>query len=256
MKRILLRMLGRVCLTLTATYLLICLVLFFIQRSLIYFPVPTQATSVDKMTLQLAEASIQVSVRPHESGRALIYFGGNAEDVSQALAPFSQAFPDYALYMLHYRGYGGSSSEPTETALHADAKALFEKVYAEHKTIIVVGRSLGSGVAVRLAATQPVHRLILITPYDSMETVAKVRFPFLPISLLLQDTFDSARYAPLIRVPTLLLMAENDELIPRHSTLALFNAFSPGVARLESIARVGHNSISQHPGYMAILQGN
>lgn len=256
MKRLLLTFLWRVSLTLTATYIVICLILFLGQRSLIYFPTPPIKTTSDTvMILNVPEASLNVSVRPHEGSEALIYFGGNAEDVSRSLLSFSNTFPNHAIYMLHYRGYGGSTGEPSEAALHSDAIALFEKVHATHTNILVIGRSLGSGVAIRLAATQPVSRLILITPYDSMETLAKNRFPFLPAGWILQDKFESWRYAPLVKVPTLIVVAENDELITSESTMSLLHGFASGIASWRVIKGVGHNSISQNSDYMKILQG-
>ena len=140
----------------TLAYVGVCLYLFLSQRSFIYFP--TESAQVDPAataTLSVSGASLQLSVRQHAGPDALIYFGGNAEDVSHSLAAFADAFPDYAIYMLHYRGYGGSSGKPSETALHADAHALFEMVSARHRNIVLVGRSLGSGIVVRLAATRP-----------------------------------------------------------------------------------------------------
>jgi pimeloyl-ACP methyl ester carboxylesterase len=243
------------CCTVLALYLGLCLMLFFTQRSLIYFP--TERALVDPatdMTLSVADASLRLAVRIREGPNALIYFGGNAEDVSHSLGSFASAFPGHAIYMVHYRGYGGSSGKPSEDALHMDAQALYEKVSAEHSKIVVVGRSLGSGVAVRLAATRPVHRLVLVTPYDSIVNVAKRQFPFMPVSLLLLDRYESWRDAPRVQVPTLIVAAANDQVIPRESTAALFRAFLPGVARMKVIAGVGHNSISAAPGYLAAIQ--
>jgi pimeloyl-ACP methyl ester carboxylesterase len=157
--------------------------------------------------------------------------------------------------MLHYRGYGGSSGKPTEEALHSDARALYEMVHARHPDVIVVGRSLGSGVAVQLAATRQVTRLVLITPFDSIVNLASRQFPFVPVDLLLRDRFESWRYAPQVTAPTLIIAAANDEVVPRESTLALFNAFGPGVATMTTISGAGHNSISSSPGYMATVRG-
>ncbi|MEO7577480.1 MAG: alpha/beta hydrolase, partial [Massilia sp.] len=145
----------------------VCLALFVFQRALIYFPVERRhgdAASVLRLPVQ--GATLAVSVRPRAGPKALIYFGGNAEDVSANLAAFSAALPDVAIYLMHYRGYGGSIGAPSERALHADAKVLFDKVHAEHAEITVMGRSLGTGVAVRLASERPAARLILVTPYN------------------------------------------------------------------------------------------
>src|SRR5450631_660182 len=110
-------------------YAAVCLVLFATQRSMIYYPQPGAAESPDAtQTIQVREATLRISVRAHPGPKALIYFGGNAEDVSLSLPVFSSAFPDRALFLLHYRGYGGSSGKPSEEAIHRDALALFDRV--------------------------------------------------------------------------------------------------------------------------------
>lgn len=237
-------------------YLALCVALAVFQRSLIYFPPPGGLEDpAETLMLQVPGASLRVSVRPHDGPRALLYFGGNAEDVAQSLPAFSQEFPDRALYLLHYRGYAGSSGKATEEALQSDAEALFDLVHATHREIAVLGRSLGTGVAIRLASRRPVSRLVLVTPYDSMEELAAGQFPYVPVSWFLRDKFESWRYAPAIRVPTLILMAEQDEVIPAASTRRLATRFNPGVAYLKVLPGVGHNSISGSPKYFEILRG-
>lgn len=236
---------------LAALYLLACVALFVFQRSLIYFPQPRAiATPATTLRLPMADAELLVSVRPHEGPNALIYFGGNAEDVSLNLPEFAQAFPDHALYLLHYRGYGGSSGSPSEEAIQRDAVALFDRVHAAHSRTVVVGRSLGSGVAVRLASQRPAARLILITPYNSLQEVAARQFPVFPVRWLLKDKFESWKYASRITVPTLLIAAEHDEVIPRASSERLYRHFAPGVAALKVIPGKGHNSIAESPQYL------
>jgi len=128
--------------------------------------------------------------------------------------------------------------------------ALFDRVRLEHSDIAVVGRSLGSGVAIRLAGNRPVSALVLVTPYDSIQELAARQFPYFPIRWLLTDKFESWRYAPAIRVPTLLLAATNDQIIPRSSTEKLYGAFSHGVASLKFIPEADHNNISNSALYL------
>lgn len=232
-------------------YAAACIALFAFQRSLIYFPQPRASGSpADTKILKATGADLVVSVRASEGPKALIYFGGNAEDVSTSLASFAGAFPDYAIYMLHYRGYGGSSGKPTEVSLHADARTLFDKVRLDHPEIAVIGRSLGSGVAIRLATERPVSRVVLVTPYDSIQEIAARQFPYFPVRWLLTDKFESWRDAPAIRIPTLLLQAEHDEVIPGGSTARLHAAFASGVASRVIIRGAGHNTISDSPQYL------
>ncbi|MGY1889173.1 hypothetical protein DMX02_12940 [Pseudomonas jessenii] len=234
-----------------AVYLVLCAALFFFQRSLIYFPQPNAFTSADsRMTLSMPDAQVSVVTRERVGARALIYFGGNAEDVSRNLPEFAEAFPDYAVYLLNYRGFGGSDGSASEAAIAEDALALFDQVYASHPQVAVVGRSLGSGVAIRLASQRPVQQLILVTPYNSLEEIAARQYPWVPVQWLLKDRFESGKYAAHIRVPTLLLAASDDEVIPRASTERLLENFPRGVAVLRVVPDSGHNSISDRAQYL------
>ncbi|UXY53757.1 alpha/beta hydrolase [Pseudomonas tohonis] len=235
-------------------YLALCAALFVFQRALLYFPQP-RAVQAPESTLELpvAEGRLVVTVRPRPGADALLYFGGNAEDVSMNLEQLAGAFPDHALYLMHYPGYGGSSGEPGEALILDDAQRLFDHIHPEHPRVAVVGRSLGSGVAVQLASQRPVSRLVLITPYDSIENVAAGRFPWAPVRWLLKDRYRSADVAGALRVPTLLMLAGDDQVIPRASSDRLAASFAPGVARLEVLAGAGHNDISLHPRYLALL---
>jgi pimeloyl-ACP methyl ester carboxylesterase len=259
-------------------YVAICVLLFVFQRSLIYYPQPrAKGEGSATMPLSVADAELVISLRAHEGPNAIVYFGGNGEDVAYNLpdisivesgqgpfdAPgqkarllpgFSSAFPEHALYLMNYRGYGGSSGTPTERAIHQDAQALFDWVHARHPHVVIMGRSLGSGVAIRLASERPAARLVLITPYSSIVELGARQFPYFPVRWLLQDKYESWRYAPTITVPTLIVAAENDEVIPRASTDDLYSRFKPGVASLQVIPGVGHNSLSASPLYLTSLR--
>ncbi|MET1077854.1 MAG: alpha/beta hydrolase [Pseudomonas sp.] len=235
-------------------YLCLCAGLWAFQRQLIYFPQPRSLGDTDHlMTLVVDDTLLRVTVRPHAGPKALIYFGGNAEDVSLNLPAFSRAFPDHALYLLHYRGFGGSAGAPSEEANQRDAQALFDQVRGEHPDILVVGRSLGSGVAVRLASQRPATGLVLVTPYNSLEEIAAGQFPWLPVSWLLQDKYLSWQYAASIRVPTLLIAASEDRIIPRASTERLLSQFAAPVASLAVVEGADHNDLSQYPRYLELL---
>jgi pimeloyl-ACP methyl ester carboxylesterase len=236
-------------------YLGACAALYFFQRSLIYFPQPSSLGRSSQMVLPVDGAELRVSVRPHTGPNALIYFGGNAEDVSASLPSLSTTFPEHAIFLMHYRGYGGSSGAPSEQALQADALKLFDKIHAEHPNIVVVGRSLGCGIAIRLAVQRPVSRLVLVTPWDSLQDLAAAQFPFFPVRWLLAEKYESGRYAPLVAAPTTVVAAEHDEVIPRWSTDRLHARFAQGVARFVILPGTGHNTISMNPLYLDIVRG-
>lgn len=236
-------------------YLVICVALFAYQRSLIYFPQPKSwGGPADTSQLKVEDAELVVTTRQATGLKAIIYLGGNAEDVSANLPSFSEAFPAHALYLLHYRGYGGSSGSPTEAALQSDALALFDHVTKTHPDVTVVGRSLGSGVAVWVASQRPVSRLILVTPYNSIQELAAQRFPYFPIAWLLVDKFESWKYAAKVTAPTLLISAEHDEVIPAASTEQLHQHFKTGTAMLKMLPGTSHNTVSQHPQYLPLFQ--
>lgn len=232
-----------------------CAALFLFQRSFIYFPQPRSLDNdTSRIKLPVSGAELSITVRPHKGSNALIYFGGNAEDVSRRLPTFSNTFPDHALYLPHYRGYGGSSGKPSEAALFADAITLFDKVHAEHENVLVVGRSLGSGVAVYLASQRPIVRLVMVTPYNSIQELAAQQFPFFPMRWLLVDKFESWKYAKLVNAPTLIIMAEHDEVIPRKSTESLLKHFQSGIAFMKVVSGTSHNTISDSPEYTYLLK--
>ena len=222
----------------------LCVVFFVFQRSFIYMPTPVTPAHAAAFTLEVPGATVRVSTRPHDGPKALLFFGGNAEDVAYTVPELADAFPDRAVYAMHYRGYSGSSGHPSETALRSDSRALFQHVHTRHPNVIVVGRSLGSSLAIQLAAEEPVSRLVLITPFESILSIAKRTAPFLPMRLLLRDRYESWRYAPHVTCPTLLIAASHDELVPLADTQRLIAGFPSDVATLRVIEGTDHNSVS------------
>jgi uncharacterized protein len=236
-------------------YLGVCVTMFALQRSLLYYPTSRAVLAPEStMALPVPGAELVVTVRRHSGPKALIYFGGNAEDVSLNLESFSKALPDHALFLMHYRGYGGSTGSPSEKAINSDAAALFRTVHAQHSEVALMGRSLGSGVAIRLASENPASRLVLVTPYDSVEEIAAAQYPYLPVRLLLLDRYQSWKYAPRIRIPTTIIAARNDEVIPRASTEKLLSRFPAGVASMTVIEGVGHDDIGTRSEYLKSIQ--
>lgn len=239
------RRMGWSILTIAAcAYAGVCLIFFIFQRSFIYMPTPATPAHAGTVTLEVPGATLRVSCRPMEGTKALVYFGGNAEDVAFTLPDLSAAFPNRAIYCLHYRGYSGSTGHPAEAAMRGDARALFEMVRDRHPDVMAVGRSLGSSLAIQLAAEGRVSRLVLIAPFESILTIAQRTAPFLPMRLLLCDPWRSWSYAPRVTCPTLILAASHDEIVPMGDTRKLFEAFRPGVARLRVIDGTDHNSVS------------
>lgn len=238
-----------------ALYITACIALYGLQGSLLYKP---QDRSIDapSHTLRLHNGgeSLVITTLERPGKQALIYFGGNGEDVSRNLPAFAEHFPQHALYLLHYRGYGGSSGSPSEQGNFSDAQALYNYVSTRYPHIALMGRSLGTGIATYLASRNATERLLLVTPYDSIEELAGEQYPYFPVSLLLRDPYRSWLYAPRVDAPTTILMAGKDQVIPNASTLKSFGRFNDGLARLITLGDAGHNSISADPRYFPLLR--
>lgn len=247
--------LAKVLAIISAIYIFFCIALFLLQRNMIYFPQKKQNFKGLATVVLTTDEGDVVAIKKEISGdKALVYFGGNAEDVSQSLPLLTKAFPDFAIYLMNYRGFGGSAGKPSEVSIISDAETLFNIVHHNHKKVLLMGRSLGSGVAIQIASKHAVAGLVLVTPYDSIQALAAQQFKYVPVSLLLQDKFESWKYAPQVRSPTLLLAAEHDEVIPIERTSNLLSHFANGIAVLKSVPNTGHNDIASSPEYLKLLR--
>jgi pimeloyl-ACP methyl ester carboxylesterase len=234
-------------------YAALCVGLYVGQRALLYYPTPeSQSTAANALRLETAGGTLKVWHIAHASDHAILYFGGNAEDVAWNIEPFDAMFPGADVYLVNYRGYGGSSGSPSEVALLQDAEAVYDRIRANYATVSVIGRSLGSGVAVHVASVRNVHRVALVTPYDSVLSVAKDMYAIFPVALLLEDKFDSYSKAGAIDVPTLILLAERDSIIPHRHSERLVTALPPD-ALVQTIQGTNHDNIADSPVYRRAL---
>ena len=235
--------------------------LYFFQEKMLFFPTPPVSSvprpargEVEDVRL-VAPDGVQLtgwfvnSGADHGIGGAplLIYFGGNAEGVSW-LVGVADRFAGYSLLLLNYRGYGGSGGRPGESALFADALLAYD--YASRRRdvdasrIVVMGRSLGSGVAVHLAAQRQLAGVILVSPYDSVRALAQSIYPWLPVRILLKHPFDSFSRAGGLAVPLLCVVAGNDSVIPAANSRRLFEAWGSKDKRWIEVRDAGHDDIS------------
>lgn len=181
--------------------------------------------------------------------RVLIYFGGNGERLDLSREAVAHHFPDHTTYLMAYRGYGASEGQPSQGALSADAVALVDHVNERHggAQVDVLGRSLGSGVAVHVATRRTIDHVVLVTPFDSLRATAADLFPGLPVARLIEDHWDSAAVASDVRAPVLVLRAARDEIVRPERTDMLIRALSNPV--VVSFPEADHNTISDDPGY-------
>lgn len=242
-----------------AAVLAVPLAAYLMQDKLIFQPRPLAETehqaiaarhpNVADIFLQAADGTRLHAwhVKSAAGAPLVLYFGGNAEEVSWMLDELPRRGPGVDWLLVDYRGYGSSGGEPSERSLNADALAWYDRFAATHSRMFAFGRSLGSGVAVRLAAERRLEGLILIAPFDSLAGVARHHYPYLPVRLLLRHRFDSVSYAPRIATPLLCVVATQDEVIPVEHAKRLYEAWGGPKHWVELAA--GHNTIQNHPDY-------
>ena len=234
-------------------YAVACLFLYIKQRDLIFFPTP-ERFDLDAEALWMQTGGARLKVwRINQGPDAILYFGGNSEQIEDNINDFKRMFGDQTVYLANYRGYGGSSGRPDEQGLFDDALSLYDQLKKEHSSISVIGRSLGSGVACYLAAHRDVDKLILTTPYDSIQNVAQSHYPLFPVRWLLKDRFDSLSYVSDIHSPILVLLAEHDRIVPLANSKRLLSAINDSKRQSQMIPGSLHNDISSNPAYQKAL---
>ncbi len=225
-------------------YVCLCALLYFYQRDLLYFPSPEYEHHYPTEIFLSEGESIKVITLNQGKKNAILFFGGNAEAVVKDAPNHINNFPNHALYLINYRGYGGSTGTVTESNLYADALSIYDRIKERHHKISVIGRSLGSGVATYLVSKRMIEKMILITPYDSIERVAQAKYPIFPVSLILKDKFDSISRAKKIKSTTLVLLAEHDYIIPFANSQRLIDALPASITSTRIIQHADHNNIS------------
>lgn len=241
---------------LISAYVLVCFVFFFLQRQMIYYPTAeVNVPGVAHIVLDTGKVRVKVWTLNTGKREALIYFGGNAENVAYNIDDFRVMFPERTVYLVNYRGYGGSSGSPHEAGFQSDALLTYDHFSKRHSSVSVMGRSIGGAVATYLASKRNIEKLVLVTPFDSAANVGKKIYPFLPIELILKERLDAAGMAPEITIPTLIVAAADDEIIPSENTGNLVKAFGKTDVEFVSLEGTGHNTVQLHPDYKRVIAG-
>jgi hypothetical protein len=242
------------------------LLIFLMQDRLIFHPQPlaeAQRAEIRKRYPAVEEVFLDSEGRKlhawHVKGAAgaplVIYFGGNAEEVSWMIDDARARVPDAGWLLVSYPGYGASEGAPSAANISADALRWHDYAMqvVKPKRIIAFGRSLGSGAAVFLASQKKLDAVILVTPFDSLVDVARRHYPFLPVGLMLRHRFDSFDLAPRITAPLLCLIAERDEVIPAVHGERLFEAWG-GAKKKVFLQEAGHNTTDAHPMFWTSIR--
>ena len=233
-----------------------------LQDGLLYHPVaapngtplPPRGWTIERLALTRpgdVELRGWLVKPPGVPAAPLVYFGGNGEEISW-LVPMSDRLGGRAFALVNYRGYGESTGHPSEAALVSDAVALVDALRAradiDGTQLAVMGRSLGTGVAVHVASKRAVDRIVLVSPYDSIAAVATAHFPAALVRAVLSDRYDCATLAPALRAPLLAIAAGRDDIIPIAHSRHLF-ALWGGAKRWIELPQAGHNDLQEYPEY-------
>jgi hypothetical protein len=189
-----------------------------------------------------------------ERAPTLLGFGGNAWNADAVALYLHGLFPGREVAAFHYRGYAPSTGRPGAQALLADSVLVFDRLQQAHapERVVAVGFSIGSGVAAHLARKRPAAGLILVTPFDSLEALARDLYWWAPVGLLLRHrmpTVDFVRGSP---VPTALIMAGRDAIVPARRSMALRAAI--GNLVFEAVVDAGHNDLYGRSTYAAAMR--
>ncbi|HWC92994.1 MAG TPA: alpha/beta hydrolase [Pseudolabrys sp.] len=234
-----------------AGYGALLVLMYVFQRSLMYFPDTKRTPPALAGLPQAEEVALRSSdgerliawhVPPRAGQKLVIYFQGNAGGLDLRAERFGRLTADgTGVLALCYRGYGGSTGSPSEAGLIRDALAAYDYAVARHPAarIVLWGESLGTGVAVALAAEREVGGVILDAPFSSIADVGAAAYPFAPVRWLIKDPFHSDRRIARVRAPLLIRHGEDDAVVPIRFGERLF-ALANEPKRFERFAGEGH----------------
>jgi uncharacterized protein len=262
---------ARIAMTVLATIGVVAVCLYFglmallyaTQRSLMYFPETIHTTPAQAGLPQAEEVPLTTAdgqhvtvwhVAPVAAKPVILYFHGNGGALRYRVERFKKFIADgIGLVALEYRGYGGSSGSPSEAGLIADAEAAYAFAAARYAApqIVVWGESLGTGVAVALAAEKPVGRVILEAPFTSAAAVAAIKYWYMPVRLLMKDQFHSDERIAKVTAPLLILHGVHDRVVPYAMGEHLFDIAN----KPKYIVRFldgGHEDLDQNGALIAV----
>jgi len=238
-------------------------VVFAFQRSLQYFPSSARFSPAEVGLAQFSDLTLQTSDgesvvawwRPPQPGRAvLVYFHGNGGSLWNRQDRARRLTADgRGLLLASYRGYSGSTGTPSEGGLRRDAEAAYRFVASRYEPsrIVLYGESLGTGVAVPLAAEHPVGGVILDAPFTSAADVARRHYWYVPVDWLMRDQFRSMDRIASLKAPLLVLHGERDGIVPIELGERLYAA-APEPKRFVRLPGVGHAGVLEQGGLAAV----
>jgi pimeloyl-ACP methyl ester carboxylesterase len=247
-----------------ATYLAVCVIARLGYRFVLY-PAPSDPT-IDLgrgATLLTARAADGTTVRALRfapataDARTIVVFHGNGETASNRMDLAENLHArGFGVVLVEYRGYGMSQADgpSTEQGLYLDASAILDALRADHidrDRTVLLGISLGTGVAAEMARTGLAASLVLVSPYTSITAMARRVAPILPASWIVADKFDTLSKASAIRVPTLIVHGDRDEVVPFAMGEKVAKAITG--AKLHIVRGGHHNDVLEATGVLGAI---
>ena len=236
-------------------YALVVAVMYFAQRSLLFPGATSGATAAAAapvpwgervmITTPDGEALAALHVKAADGRPTFLFFPGNGDNIADyGFLGDALAGRGFGLLALSYRGYPGSTGSPSEAGLLVDGLAAFDWLAANAASspVVILGRSLGTGVAVNAAAERNATALVLVSAYDSVMAVAAGTYPYLPVTTLIRDPFRSDLRIARVSEPKLFIHGDLDSSIPLSAGKKLFEA-APESKQFSVQKGLGHNDI-------------
>lgn len=246
-------------------YVAMLILLFVFQRRLLYFP-----TLLSDYQAANTGSFISLDVRTHDglilrswqskgdpSKKTFVFFHGNAGNAADRM-PMMRVLlqAGHPVVLAEYRGYGGNSGKPSEHNLILDAQLVIDEIVKQgvvEQDIILMGRSIGSGVATHLATRYDVAALVLISAYSSLTDIAADHYSYFPVSLLMRDKFNNAAKIKKTTAPLMVFHGEMDKIIPLKYGLKLYDA-AEGDKAFIRIPERGHNNLDMDQINLEVLE--
>lgn len=248
-----------------ALYAIVLTGAYYLQRTLMYFPARERIqpaavglAGVEEKVIETPDGARVIAWYGKASpGRpTLLYFHGNGGSLATRSERIGKYLArGYGVLMMTYRGYGGSTGQPSERANVADAKLAYDTLVGlgvDPSEIVLYGESIGSGVAVQVAAEKEVAGIILDAPYTSVLEIAAAAYPFLPVRTFLTDRYETMRFIGQVNAPLLVVHGEADDVIPVAMGRAV-HAAARGPKDIVTFPRAGHSDHHLHGSYEAIF---
>ena len=256
------RVLQKILMTIIVVYTLVVGVLFSVQRDLMFHPMKgpqnktpmlVGATQYWKFTAPPGEKVTELTRfcerDDHGKRGAIVYFHGNAEAASSA-EKYRKFYPGCDLYALDIPGFEGAAGKPSEASALSATEDLIKQISADGYDLaktLVIGRSLGTGLAVYWASKHPCLMEGLFTPYENLADVAFDHYPFLPTSLLVLDSFDASERAPKAQCSVWMVAANDDQVVSERHAYNLSKIWNPKHDAVVVYYSATHNNIVDLP---------